>query len=30
VLTLGALVAASLERGGNDNATGVLLRIDSL
>lgn len=30
VLTLGALIAASLERGGNDNATGVLLRIDSL
>ena len=30
VLTLGALIAASLERGGNDNATGVIVRIDAL
>ncbi len=30
VLTLGALIAASLAHGGNDNATGVILRIDSL
>jgi len=30
VLTLGALIAASLERGGNDNATGVIFRVDSL
>ena len=30
VLSLGALISASLERGGSDNATGVLCRIDSL
>jgi protein phosphatase len=28
--SLAALIAASLERGGNDNATGVLLRVDAL